>query len=115
MRNFFTILRFAKPYWWHATLNVIFNILAVFFSLVSFTLFIPVLQMLFHQMEIPKTAPPLIWTNFESMKDNFYFESGKLIHIYGNSRILIYIGIIIIILYFFKNFFSLFPMIEHIF
>jgi subfamily B ATP-binding cassette protein MsbA len=110
MRNFFTILRFAKPYWWHATLNVIFNILAVFFSLVSFTLFIPVLQMLFHQMAIPKTAPPLIWTNFESMKENFYFESGKLLQIYGNSMILIYIGLIIIFLYFFKNFFRYMAM-----
>jgi subfamily B ATP-binding cassette protein MsbA len=110
VRNFFKILRYAKPYWWHAFLNVLFNIFAVFFSLVSFTLFIPVLQMLFNQMEIPKSAPPLIWTDFNSLKDNFYFESGKLIHIYGNSRILIYIGIIIIILYFFKNFFRYMAM-----
>ena len=61
-------------------------------------------------MEIPKAAPPLIWTDFNSLKDNFYFESGKLIHIYGNSRILIYIGFIIIILYFFKNFFRYMAM-----
>lgn len=66
--------------------------------------------MLFNQMEIPKAAPPLIWTDFNSLKDNFYFESGKLIHIYGNSRILIYIGFIIIILYFFKNFFRYMAM-----
>jgi subfamily B ATP-binding cassette protein MsbA len=110
VRNFFKILRYAGPYWWYASLNVIFNILAVFFSLASFTLFIPVLQMLFNQMEIPKEAPPLVWTNFNSLKDNFYFESGKMIHIYGNSRILIYIGLIIIILYFFKNFFRYMAM-----
>ena len=110
MRNFFKILRYAGPYWWYAFLNVLFNIFAVFFSLVSFTLFIPVLQMLFNQMEIPKTAPPLVWTNFNSLKDNFYYESGKMIHIYGNSRILIYIGLIIIILFFLKNFFRYMAM-----
>jgi ATP-binding cassette, subfamily B, bacterial MsbA len=110
VRNFFKILRYAGPYWGYASLNVLFNILAVFFSLVSFTLFIPVLQMLFHQMEIPKTAPPLILTDFNSLKDNFYFESGKMIQLYGNSKILIYIGLIIIILYFFKNFFRYMAM-----
>jgi len=110
VRNFFKILRYAGPYWWYAFLNVLFNIFAVFFSLVSFTLFIPVLQMLFNQMEIPKTAPPLVWTNFNSLKDNFYYESGKMIHIYGNSRILIYIGLIIIILFFLKNFFRYMAM-----
>jgi subfamily B ATP-binding cassette protein MsbA len=110
VRNFFKILRYAGPYWGYASLNVLFNIVAVLFSLVSFTLFIPVLQMLFHQMEIPKEAPPLIWTNFHSLKDNFYFESGKMIHIYGESKILIYIGLIIIILFFFKNFFRYMAM-----
>ncbi|MCX6247544.1 MAG: ABC transporter ATP-binding protein [Bacteroidetes bacterium] len=110
MRNFFKILRYAGPYWVYASLNVLFNILAVFFSLVSFTLFIPVLQMLFHQMDIPKAAPPLILTDFNSMKDNFYFWSGKMIQVYGNSKILIYIGIIIIVLYFFKNFFRYMAM-----
>ena len=110
MRNFFKILRYAGPYWGYAFLNVLFNIFAVLFSLVSFTLFIPVLQMLFHQMKIPKEAPPLIWTNFNSLKDNFYFESGKMINIYGDSKILIYIGLVIIVLFFFKNFFRYMAM-----
>ncbi len=61
-------------------------------------------------MEIPKSAPPLVLTDFNSLKDNFYFESGKLIHIYGNSRILIFIGLIIIILFFLKNFFRYMAM-----
>jgi subfamily B ATP-binding cassette protein MsbA len=66
--------------------------------------------MLFNQMEIPKSAPPLVLTDFNSLKDNFYFESGKLIHIYGNSKILIFIGLIIIILFFLKNFFRYMAM-----
>jgi ATP-binding cassette, subfamily B, bacterial MsbA len=110
VKNFLKILRYAGPYWVYALLNVIFNILSVLFSLVSFGLFIPVLQMLFHQMEIPKTAPVLKWTDFNSLKDNFYYQSGHWLQEYGNERILIYVGIIIILLYFLKNFFRYMAM-----
>jgi ATP-binding cassette, subfamily B, bacterial MsbA len=110
VRNFLKILRYAGPYWVYALLNVVFNILAVLFSLVSFGLFIPVIQMLFHQMEIPKSAPVLNWTDFNSLKDNFYYQSGHWLQEYGNERILIYVGIIIIALYFLKNFFRYMAM-----
>lgn len=91
-------------------MNVLFNILAVFFSLVSFALFIPILQMLFNQIPIPKAAPPLVLTDSKSIQENFYYESGKFIHMYGHSRILIYIGLIIIFLFFFKNLFRYLAM-----
>ena len=41
------VLRYAIPYWSSALLNIIFNLLSVIFSLVSFALFIPVLQIIF--------------------------------------------------------------------
>jgi ATP-binding cassette, subfamily B, bacterial MsbA len=104
------ILRYAGPYWGYACLNILFNVLAVLFSVVSFAVFIPVLQMLFHQMAIPKSAPVLIWSDFNSLKDNFYFYSGKFIQQYGNEKILIYIGLIIIFLYLFKNLFRYMAM-----
>jgi ATP-binding cassette, subfamily B, bacterial MsbA len=110
VKNFFKILYYARPYWVYALLNVIFNILAVVFSLVSFTLFIPVLQMLFHQIVIPDHAPALVWTNFDSLKDNFYYFSGHVLTKYGNERVLLYVGVIIIILYFLKNLFRYMAM-----
>lgn len=109
MKSFFKILRFAGPYWPYALLNVIFNILAVLFSLVSFALFIPVLQMLFKQMEIPSFAPPLT-LSMDAVRDNFYFYSGQLLQQYGNERMLIYIGLAIMLLYFLKNLFRYFAM-----
>ncbi len=109
MKSFFKILRFAGPYWPYALLNVIFNILAVLFSLVSFALFIPVLQMLFKQMEIPSVAPPLT-LNMDAVRENFYFYSGQLLQQYGNERMLIYIGLAIMLLYFLKNLFRYFAM-----
>ncbi|MEI6683962.1 MAG: ABC transporter ATP-binding protein [Bacteroidota bacterium] len=102
MKSFFKILRFAGPYWVYALLNVIFNIFSVLFSLVSFALFIPVLQMLFHQMAIPHEAP-VLRLEINSLKDNFYFYTGQMLEKYGNERMLVYIGIVIIVLYFLKN------------
>jgi len=104
------ILRYAIPYWVYASLNILFNILAVLFSLVSFAVFIPILQMLFHQMEIPKSAPVLNWSDLNTLKDNFYYYSGKFIQVHGNEKTLIYIGLIIVFLYFFKNLFRYFAM-----
>jgi len=109
MKSFFKILRYAGPYWVYALLNVVFNILSVLFSLVSFGLFIPVLQMLFHSMAIPKTAPPMTM-EIDALKDNFYFYCGQLLERYGNEKMLIYIGITIIVLYFLKNFFRYMAM-----
>jgi len=109
MRSFFKILRFAGPYKLYAALNVLFNILAVVFSLASFTLFIPILQMLFHQIEIPHTAPELKLT-IDSIRDNFYYFTGRLLETYGNEKMLVYIGVLIIVLYFLKNLFRYLAM-----
>ena len=109
MKSFFKILRFAGPYWVYALLNVIFNILAVLFSLVSFALFIPLLQMLFNQMAIPQSAPPL-QLDIDSLRENFYFFSGQMLQKFGNERMLIYIGVAIIVLFFLKNFFRYMAM-----
>lgn len=103
MKNFFKILRFAGPYWGYASLNVLFNILAVIFSLVSFTLFIPILRMLFNQVPIPESAPPLDIWNMDSVVSNFNWAMGHIISVYGKEKTLIYLGFIIIILFLLKN------------
>ena len=73
MKKLIKVLRYAIPYWGYASLNILFNILSVLFSLASFALFIPILQMLFKTTQIPDSAPPLRLNNLESVKDNFYF------------------------------------------
>lgn len=110
MKSFIRIVKYIGPFWGYACLNLLFNLFAVLFSVVSFALFIPILQMLFHQMAIPKVAPHLILTDMNSVKENFYFFSGKFIENYGTDKTLIYIGLIIIVLYFFKNLFRFLAM-----
>ena len=88
MKSFFKILRYAGPYWVYAMLNVVFNILSVFFSLVQFGLFIPVLQMLFNNLPIPHSAPPMR-LEIDALKDNFYFYCGRLLEMYGKEQLLV--------------------------
>ena len=110
MRNLFKILRYVGPYWVYAALNVLFNILSVFFSLVSFALFIPVLQMLFHTTKIPASAPPLSLTNFDSLRDNFYYFFGQMIQLQGEKQMLVYIALAVVILFFLRNLFRYLAM-----
>ena len=105
MKKLIKVLRYAIPYWGYASLNVLFNILSVLFSLASFALFIPILQMLFKTTQIPDSAPPLRLNSMESIKDNFYFEIGRLITVHGEAKVLVYIAVAIVLLYFFKNLF----------
>ncbi|MCK4361310.1 MAG: ABC transporter ATP-binding protein, partial [Bacteroidales bacterium] len=110
MKNLFKILRYVGPYWVYAMLNILFNILSVLFSLASFALFIPVLQMLFKTTEVPAEVPEFSWLNFESVKENFYYEINKMISDYGEMDVLLYICVIIVVLYFFRNLFRYLAM-----
>ncbi len=110
MQKLFKILTYVKPYWPYASLNIAFNILAVIFSLASFAVFIPILNMLFQIQDIPVTAAPLDIFSFESLKDNFNYYAGHLIKLHGPLTTLLYISGIILVLYFLKNFFRYMAM-----
>lgn len=110
MKSLSRIFRYVRPYWGYASLNVFFNILSVLFSLISFALFIPVLQMLFKTAKIPETASPLVLTNLESVKENFYYFFGHMIRQYGEKHMLFYISLTIIILFLFRNVFRYLAM-----
>jgi ATP-binding cassette, subfamily B, bacterial MsbA len=110
VKNLWKILRYAIPYWGYAALNIFFNILSVLFSLVSFGLFIPVLDMLFQKTKAATSVAPLVLTNFASLKDHFYFFFGQMIHKVGEEKMLIYIAVAIVILFFLKNLFRYFAM-----
>lgn len=110
MNKLLRIFRYVKPYWGYALLNILFNILSVLFSLFSFALFIPVLQMLFQTTEIPSSAPSFSFGDFHTWKGNFYYYIGQWISNFGEVKVLLYICILIIVLYFFRNLFRYLAM-----
>ncbi len=110
LKNLVKILRYIRPYWPYASLNVLFNLLSVLFSLFSFTLFIPILQMLFHTVAIPASAPPLDLLKLSSIKDNFNYLFGQMIQTEGEKTMLIYIAVAVVTLFFLRNLFRYFAM-----
>ncbi|MCK4287844.1 MAG: ABC transporter ATP-binding protein, partial [Bacteroidales bacterium] len=66
--------------------------------------------MLFKTTEVPAEVPEFSWLNFESVKENFYYEINKMISDYGEMDVLLYICVIIVVLYFFRNLFRYLAM-----
>ncbi len=118
MKKLWKVLRFALPYKGHAMLNILFNVIGVLFSLASFTLFIPVLNILFRQTKPMMVAPPAIdwsWSqithfNKDLLMDNFNYLIQQSIQKYGDATALLFIAIAIVALFFLKNFFRYMAM-----
>ncbi|MDP4290477.1 MAG: ABC transporter ATP-binding protein [Bacteroidota bacterium] len=114
MKKLWKVLRFAVPYKGHALLNILFNVVGVFFSLASLSLFIPVLQILFKQTSKMLVAPPPITLNplpsTKLLTDNFNYFISRQIDLYGEQTALLYICVAIVALFFLKNFFRYMAM-----
>lgn len=104
MKDFFKVLRFAKPYWVYAVFNIVFNILTVIFSLVSITMIIPFLGLLFGTQEKVYEAPPLGFST-SSIKENFYFEITQIIETRGQIDALLFICLLVLVMFMFRNLF----------
>lgn len=104
MKDFFKVLRFAKPYWIYAIFNIVFNILTVIFSLVSITMIIPFLGLLFGTQEKVYEAPKLELST-ESIKENFYFQITQIIETRGQIDALLFICLLVLVMFLFRNLF----------
>ena len=104
MKDFFKVLRFAKPYWVYAVLNIVFNILTVIFSLVSITMIIPFLGLLFGTQEKVYEAPELSFSA-SSITENFYFQITQIIETRGQIDALLFICPLVLVMFMFRNLF----------
>ncbi|HLO90513.1 MAG TPA: ABC transporter ATP-binding protein [Lentimicrobium sp.] len=109
MRNLSKILKYAIPYWGYAALNVIFNIIGVLFSLVSFATMIPVLNILFKLQATVTSAPPLA-LNIKSLTQNLYYLVSMMIARFGELKTLSLTCLLIVVVFFLKNFFRYMAM-----
>ncbi|KAF5067093.1 Lipid A export ATP-binding/permease protein MsbA [anaerobic digester metagenome] len=109
MKNLLKVLRYAIPYWGFALLNILFNILSVIFSLVSFAAVVPVLNILFKLDKPMEIRPDFEW-NVNAIKDYFYFEIGQLITQYNELTVLAFICGTLVLVYLLKNLFRYMAM-----
>lgn len=108
MFKFINILkRFIPPYKKYVFLSLLFNLLSTLFSLFSFAAIIPILQILFGINKATATYTPWGWSDgfsniIKAIKDNLTYEIQQLILNIGPANALIYIGIFLVIMTFFK-------------
>src|SRR5574344_2774850 len=99
MKEFLNILRrFIPPYKKYLILNIIFNVLSAVLNIFSFTLIIPILQILFKIQEVTYSFMP--WDSHHEFKkiviNNLYYYTQQLMDAYGPSLTLLYIGLFLI-------------------
>ena len=99
-KGFFQILsRFIPPYKRNIALNVLFNILAAFFTLFSFALIIPILEMLFGINQAHYDLMPLGSASIKDVVVNdFYYYVQCIIQAQGSSVALAAIALSLVIL-----------------
>ncbi len=102
MKNLFNILAYLKSYLGYASLNILFNILSVFFNLFSLTMVVPFLQILFDKTKLVYEAPPLTLKT-ESIVANFNYVISRIIIEKGEINALMFISLMVVVLFFLKN------------
>lgn len=101
--NFLILIkRFVSPYKWCVVLNVICNLLSTVFSLFSFALIIPILEILFKTKSVQYTYIPFEW-NLEVVKNNAYWWVSNYIGTHGALNTLFLLGGFLVVLTFFKT------------
>lgn len=105
MKGFLAVLRrFVPPYKKYLFLNIFFNVLSAFLTLVSFALIIPILEMLFG---IRESGYTLMHFGDASFKDvcfnNFYYYTQEFIALYGSSATLAALAAGLVVLTAFKT------------
>ncbi len=102
MKQFLSVLSYIKPYWKHAFLNVLFNVLAAIFALFSFSMAIPFLGILFETQNPAIEKVPLEFS-MESIMANVNYFLTQIIVIHGKATALLYVSIAVIIVTFLKT------------
>lgn len=112
MNKFYRILSYIKPYWGYALLNVVFNLLTIVFSLFSFALLVPFLNLLFGTDALVTTRPEWSFSS-EALLGNMNYLISSIIVEKGQVQALIFICGVIIIAFFLRNvarYFAMFYM-----
>lgn len=101
--NFLILIkRFVFPYKWYVVLNILCNILSTVFSLFSFALIIPILEILFKTTNVSYTYMPFEWS-MDVIKNNAYWWVSNYIETNGALNTLFLLGAFLVILTFFKT------------
>jgi subfamily B ATP-binding cassette protein MsbA len=108
-RKYFRILAYVKPYGFYAVLNIIFNLLVIVFSLVSFVMLVPFLNLLFGIEKLVEVKPELTMSP-QSMLDFLNYFISQIILSKGKIEALIFICLFLLGTFFLRNLFRFLAM-----
>lgn len=104
MKKLRTILSYAKPYNHFILLNFVTNLLQIFFSLFSFLMIIPFLQVLFGTTELMTEKPEFLLSS-KGLNEQLNYFMSQIIIGHGKASALLLVSIFVAIMIFLKNFF----------
>lgn len=102
-RSFKRVLGYVWPYWVHIVLNVFFNLVTIFFSLFSFALLVPFLNLLFKTDAVEVVAKPEFSLTSDYLMGMLNYYTSSLIHDHGQRYALVFICIVLLVAFFFRN------------
>ena len=97
MKEFFQLMRrFVSPYKKYLGWAIVLNVLSAVFNVFSFSLLIPILNILFKTGDSDKVYTFIEWgsTSFkDAAVNNFYYYVSRLIEIFGPATTLLWLGL----------------------
>lgn len=100
--------RFVKPYKSNLFFSVLLNLLSALLNVFSFALIVPILQILFGISKVVYELQPVAGNGFlgydwDAVKNNGYYYITNWIDVYGADKALLFLGLIMIVMTFFKT------------
>jgi len=96
------LLKYIRPYKWSAARNIIYNILSAVFALVSYTLVIPFLRILFNRFaSVPNPGEFRLTFDYLGSAANYYLY--EFIQKEGETRALMLVCLVVVVASLFKN------------
>jgi len=109
MKELFSFLkRFVRPYRRNLVGSVTYNLLSAILNVFSFALIVPILRILFKISTETYEYTPFSEADglkgfFSLVKDNFFYKVTDFINQYGESKTLLILGLVLIVMTFFKT------------
>ena len=108
-KKFLRVLSFIKPYWVYGVLNIVSNLLVIFFSLFTFVMLVPFLNLLFGIDKLVEVRPDFA-LNKDALFGFMNYYVSQLIINKGEVQALVYICLLLFGTFFFRNLFRFLAM-----
>ena len=100
--KFNRVLGYVKPYWGSVTMNIVFTILATIFSLFSFSMIVPFLNLLFNPDNLITVKPEFSLSTDVLLETMNYYISSIIIS-KGQRMALVFICVMLVFAFFLRN------------